>query len=362
MTIFAFFRKIDGILLTASILSVAVGLFSIYSITQGGPLQVKLTKQFIFLLIGMIGMGAVAYLDFRVLNHTQIIFFLYAVSNVLLAAVFFWGTEIRGVSQWFRIGPLSFQPVEFAKITSILILAKYFSMRHIEIARFRHILVSGFYIALPVVLLLLQPDLGSISIFIILWAGTMIIAGIRIRHLAMLTGAGIVIAVLAWTLVLKDYQKDRIFTFLNPTRDPLGSSYNVSQSMIAIGSGGIWGKGLGMGTQSQAGFLPESTTDFIFASLTEEMGLVGGLFLFFLFGIFFWRLFRISTGAQNNFGRFIVVGVSLVFISEIFINIGMTMGLFPVTGIPLPFVSYGGSALITSFVMLGLCQSINIYT
>lgn len=361
MTIFAFFKKIDGLLFIVSVVMAAVGLLALYSITQGKPSHAEFIKQLIFFAIGTMGMGAVAYLDFRVLNHTQIIFFLYVISSILLAAVFFFGTEIRGVSQWFRIGPVSYQPVEFAKITSILFLAKYFSMRHIEIARLRHIFVSGLYMLFPVALLLLQPDLGSIAIFIILWVGTMIIAGIRIKHLALLTGMGILIAVLAWTFILKDYQKDRILTFLNPVRDPLGSSYNISQSMIAIGSGGIWGKGLGMGTQSQEGFLPESTTDFIFAAIAEELGLVGALFLLFLFGIFFWRLFHISTEAQNNFGRFIVVGISLVFISEIFINIGMTMGLFPVTGIPLPLVSYGGSALITSFIMLGLVQSIATY-
>ncbi len=362
MDLTLFLKRIDWVLLTAAFFLVVMGLMSIYSITESESSYTQFKKQLLFLFVSLTVVGFIAYFDFRILNHTQIIFFLYLGSIVLLAAVLFFGSDVRGVSRWFRFGPFSFEPVEIAKVAVVLILAKYFSMRHIEIARVRHVFISGLYVALPSFLLLLQPDLGSILIFIAIWVGVMLVAGINIRHLALLCLIGILTFSLGWTFMFKDYQKERISTFLNPERDPLGSSYNITQSMIAVGSGGLWGKGLGMGTQSQLGFLPEATTDFIFAAISEEMGLIGGIFIFFLYGLLFWRFFKISLDAQNNFGRFLLIGISTVFISQIFINIGMTMGIFPVAGIPLPLVSYGGSALLTAFLMLGLVESIKVHS
>lgn len=362
MGFIVFLKRIDWILVVVAMLLVLIGLMSIYSLTQGESSYVQFKKQVIFLAVSLAIMGIIAYIDFRIFNHTQIIFSFYAVSVLLLFAVLFLGSDVRGVSRWFRIGPVSFGPVELAKIASVFVLAKYFSMRHIEIARMRHILVSGLYIAIPSMLLLLQPDLGSILVFIVVWVGVMLTAGIKIKHLFILMLLGIMVFSLGWAFVFKDYQKERIVTFIDPERDPLGSSYNITQSIIAVGSGGLWGKGFGMGSQSQLGFLPESTTDFIFAAITEEVGFAGGAFVFLLFGILLWRLFRISLEAQNNFGRLLIIGIAIVFISQIFINTGMTMGLFPVAGIPLPFLSYGGSALVVSFLMLGVAQSVKVHS
>ncbi len=362
MNVALFLRKIDWILVASALLLSGMGLVGIYSITHGSDTFILFNKQAFFLIISLLLVGVVSYLDFRVLNHSQIIFFLYAVTIGMLLLVLFVGSDIRGVSRWFRIGPVSFEPVEIAKITLILLLAKYFSMRHIEIARIKHVFVSGAYVAIPSFLLLLQPDLGSILILIVVWLGIMLIAGIKTSHLALLLLVGVLVVALGWAFVFKDYQKERIITFLNPERDPLGSSYNLTQSIIAVGSGGVLGKGIGMGTQVQSGFLPESTTDFIYAAITEEMGLAGGAFILFLFGVIFLRLFYISLDAGNNFGRFILAGISAMFIAQIFITIGMTMGMFPVAGIPLPFVSYGGSALLTSFLALGIIQSIKVHS
>lgn len=361
MDFIVFLKRIDWVIVVVAIILVLLGLMSIYSLTQGKASYIQFKKQVVFLIVSLAVMGIIAYIDFRILNHTQIIFSFYATSVLLLFAVLFLGSDVRGVARWFRIGPVSFGPVELAKIISVFVLAKYFSMRHIEIARMRHILVSGFYIAIPSMLLLLQPDLGSILVFILVWIGVMLAAGIKIKHLFVLMLLGVILFSLGWVFIFKDYQKERITTFINPEKDPLGSSYNITQSIIAVGSGGMFGKGFGMGSQSQLGFLPESTTDFIFAAVTEETGFVGGAFVFLLFGILLWRLFRITIEAQNNFGRLLVVGVALVFMSQIFINTGMTMGLFPVAGIPLPFVSYGGSALVASFLMLGVVQSVKVH-
>jgi len=239
----------------------------------------------------------------------------------------------------------------------IIILAKYFSTRHIEMYRIRHILLSGFYVFLPAALTFLQPDLGSVLILVALWLGVLIVSGIGIRHFLILFFCGILILILAWGFLLKDYQKARIMSFVEPT-DPLGVSWSQNQAKIAIGSGGILGQGFTMGSQTQYGFLPEPQTDFIFAAIAEEFGLIGVSVLFMLFLILIWRIFKIMLLSRSNFSRLFTVGLAIVFISQIFIHIGMNLGIFPIVGISLPLVSYGGSGLITLLAGLGILQSI----
>jgi rod shape determining protein RodA len=270
------------------------------------------------------------------------------------------GARIRGAISWFRVGPFNFEPVELVKLIMILILAQYFSLRHIELYRIRHIIVSGIYIAIPTALIFFQPDLGSAMVLVFLWLGIVLIAGIKLRHLIILFLIGIIIFGIAWLGLLKPYQKERLLSFINPYLDPLGSGYHRIQSVIAIGAGKLLGRGLGQGSQSQLDFLPEQHTDFIFASIAEEWGFIGVCLFFILYFLFFWRIIKIALGSTNNFARLFCVGAAVVFLFQVFVNIGMNLGILPIAGISLPFVSYGGSNLIISFITFGIIQSIAV--
>jgi len=292
---------------------------------------------------------------FRESSH--LILILYLISLLSLVGLFFFAPQIRGVQRWYKIGPISIDPVEFTKIILIILLAKYFSMRHIEMYRIRHILLSGFYVSLPAVLTFFQPDFGSIIVFGALWIGVLIVSGIKVRHFLILLLILLLISSLSWAFLMKDYQKERILSFIAPA-DPLGANWSQNQAKIAIGAGGIFGQGLLKGSQTQYGFLPEPQTDFIFAAIAEEMGLAGVSVLLLLFLILIWRIFKIALSSQSNFPRLFSVGLAIVLISQIFINIGMNLGILPIIGISLPLVSYGGSGLITILAALGILQNI----
>ncbi len=350
-------RELDWLLISLSLLLVAFGLISIYA--SGGEEIVNFKRQILWLAIGFFLMVLISFFDYRVLrNYRAPVIIIYGFSLLLLLGVLMFGVSVRGAESWYRIGPVTFEPVEFAKIVLILLLAKYFSMRHIEIYRARHIVVSGLYVFLPASLVFIQPDTGSVIILLSIWFGIMVIAGIKIRHIIALALSGIILVSFAWSFVFQDYQKDRFLSFINPESDPRGSGYNVLQSVIAVGSGGVWGKGIGGGSQTQLGFLPESHTDFIYAAIVEETGLAGAVMLLACFAFFIRRIMKISRHSANNFARLVSAGFSVMIISQMFVNIGMTMGLLPITGLPLPFVSYGGSSLISLFVMMGILQSI----
>jgi len=246
------------------------------------------------------------------------------------------------------------------KIILIILLAKYFSMRHIEMYRVKHILLSGFYILLPVCLAFFQPDLGSVIILVALWIGVLIASGIKLRHFLILLLCGILILTLCWSFLIKDYQKQRIISFITPF-DPLGAGWSQNQAEIAIGSGGILGQGFGKGSQTQYGFLPEPQNDFIFSAIAEEFGLIGVSVLLFLFLVLIWRIIKIALSSQTNFPRLFAIGLSVLLISQIFIHIGMNLGILPIIGISLPLVSYGGSGLIANLCAIGILQSIKTH-
>lgn len=352
-------KKFDWALVLVAISLVSFGLVSLYG--SGGEEVLNFKKQILWLIIGFFLMVVISFFDYRILrNYRAPIVMLYIFSVVLLLGLLKFGISVRGVEGWYRIGPVVLEPVEFTKIILVLVLAKYFSMRHIEMYRVRHIISSGAYIFLPAFLVFIQPEIGSVMVMISVWIGVMIIAGIKVKHLATLSVVGLLVIFIAWSFVFQDYQKDRLLSFVNPESDPMGAGYNLLQSAIAIGSGGILGKGVGEGTQTVLGFLPEAQTDFIYAAIVEEVGLVGALALFMCFAFFVKRVMSISRDSRNNFARLVAAGFSIMIISQMFINVGMTLGLLPITGIPLPFVSYGGSSLISLFVMLGILQSIKI--
>ncbi len=353
-------KKFDWILIITAILLVSIGLLSIYSSSLDRGNFFNFRKQIVFLGVGFFLMFLISFFDLRILkDNSYLILILYFLCLLGLAGLFF-VPEIRGVKSWYKLGPISIDPIEFTKIVLIILLAKYFSMRHVEMYRLRHIILSGIYILIPCLLIFFQPDLGSVLILISLWVVVLIISGIKVRHFLILCLVMFLISILAWSFLLKDYQKQRILGFINPQLEPLGISWSQEQARIAIGSGGILGKGLGRGSQTQYGFLPEPQTDFIFSSLAEETGMLGVLVLLFLFSVFIWRIIKIAVFSKTNFSRLFASGMATLLISQFFIHIGMNLGILPIIGIPLPLISYGGSGLIAIFIGLGILQSIKI--
>ena len=362
--LFIHLKKIDWILIGIVFLIISFGLLSIYSSSIGRGDFSNFYKQIIFLGIGFLLMIIVSFFDWRLLkNDSYLILILYFVGFLSIFGLFFFAPEIRGIRGWYRIGPISIDPVQFVKIILIILLAKYFSTRHIEMYRPHHIFLSGFYVFLPAVLIFFQPNFGPVLILFLMWLGILIVSGIKLRHFLILLFCGILIFIFSWHFLLLNYQKERIITFIAPyLADPLGAGWQRTQAQIAIGAGGFWGQGIGQGSQTQYGFLPEPQTDFIFASIAEEFGLVGVSILFLFFLILIFRIIKISILTQTNFSRLFVLGFAIFLIVQVFIHIGMNLGLLPIIGLSLPLVSYGGSSLIAIFLGLGIIQSIKIYS
>ena len=345
-------------LATSVFLLLVLSLVALYSISlsKANPDFLNFKKQIIFIFIGLVGFFAFSVLDYKWLGLYS--FVIYGLAVLLLVAVLIFGQVIRGTQGWFGFGSFNFQPVEFAKLAMIIFLAKYFSRGAHEIFNFKHIAISGLFSGVLIGLVLLQPDFGSALVLFFLWVGMLFLIGIKRSHLALLL---IMVAALlagSWFFVFKDYQKERILSFFDASRDPLGRGYNITQAEIAVGSGEIFGRGIGFGPQSQLRFVPESQTDFIFAVLAEELGFLGSALVLILFGIIFWRILRIARMARDDLSLFLSAGVAIVFLIQLFINMGMTVGVAPVTGISLPFLSYGGSSLVINLVMIGILESV----
>jgi len=354
-------KQLDWILIISAFLLVGIGFLSIYSssLNRGDFLNFK--KQIVFFGIGIFLMFLFCFFDWRIFReNTYLILILYLFCLLSLIGLFFFAPEIRGVQRWYKLGPVSIDPIEFAKIILIILLAKYFSMRHIEMYQVKHILLSGFYVFLPVSLIFFQPDFGSIIILVALWVGILIVSRIKLRHFLILSLCGLLILSLTWVFLMRDYQKERVISFVMPA-DPLGAGWSQNQAKIAIGSGGIFGQGLFKGSQTQYGFLPEPQTDFIFAAIAEETGLIGVSILLLLFLVLIWRILKIVLKSESNFPRLFSIGLVIILISQIFIHIGMNLGILPIIGISLPLISYGGSSLIATFVGLGILQSIKTH-
>ncbi|MFA7216970.1 MAG: rod shape-determining protein RodA [Candidatus Paceibacterota bacterium] len=319
-------------------------------------------RQLIWFFLSIAVFFVASAVDWRFLRQTKIIVSLFGISILVLFSLFILGNVVKGSKSWFDLGFFAFQPSDPIKLIVILILAKYFSRRHIEIANIRHILVSGFYIFSIFLLVFLQPDFGSAIIIFFIWLGMVLVSGISKKHILAVFLVGIVSFGFLWGFVFKDYQKNRIRTFVDPLTDIQGSGYNAYQSMVAVGSGQILGKGIGYGTQSKLRFLPEYQTDFIFAAFTEEWGFIGALLIFVIFGIVFWRILNISMRGDTNFEILFGLGLAILFFVHGVIHVGMNIGLLPVTGITLPFMSYGGSHLVTEFLGLGILVGMKRYS
>ncbi|HEY4506174.1 MAG TPA: rod shape-determining protein RodA [Candidatus Paceibacterota bacterium] len=352
------FPNVDWLLLLSVIPLLVAGFITMNSFVKESYFA---PRQLIWISISIAVFLVFSFIDWRILRNTWVLLIIYAVSIILLLVIFA-GSQIRGVESWLNFGLFSFQPADIAKLVLILVLAKYFSRRHVEIAHFKHIFISGLYAFVPFALILIQPDFGSALIILVVWLGMILVSGVSKKHLVIVLGAGLVAFAVLWMFVFAPYQKARIMSFLDPLRDPQGTGYNALQSTIAVGSGQIMGKGVGYGTQSRLEFLPEYQTDFIFAAFAEEWGLIGVLIMFGLFGIIIWRILASAIVGASNFEIYFGVGLSIMLMAHFVIHVGMNIGVLPVTGLPLPFVSYGGSHLLTEFIGLGILSGMRKYS
>lgn len=355
--VYQFLKHVDWLLFSCAIMISLAGLFTMNSFSPSNLSILDerfFERQSLWLIISVFVFFVSSGIDWSFLRKTRVIVILFAFSVFILSLLFVLGSVFKGAQSWFSFGSFSFQPTDVVKLIVILILAKYFSRRHVEIANIRHILVSGSYVSIIFLLVFMQPDFGSSIIIFLLWLGMVLVSGISKRHLFVVFAMGFLIFGLLWFFTFKPYQKDRIINFINPLTDIRGSGYNAYQSMIAVGSGQIVGKGIGYGTQSKLKFLPEYETDFIFAAFAEEWGLVGVFLLFILYGILLWRILFIASRGGGNFETLFGMGLAILFSVHIVVHVGMNIGLLPVTGSTLPFMSYGGSHLLAEFFGLGV--------
>lgn len=350
------FSFIDPVLFCSAFLISLFGLLTMNSFT--GEHTIFFNRQIIWISISVLIFFISSQIDWQFLKRTKIIMIFYFLIVFLLFSLFA-SSSIKGAQSWFNLGFFSFQPVDFSKLVIILLLSKYFSRRHIEIANIRHILVSGFYVFVIFTLVFLQPDFGGAMIIFCIWLLLVLVSGISKKHLLIVFLLASLVFGVLWGFVFKPYQKARIVSFLNPLTDIRGSGYNAYQSVIAVGSGQIFGKGLGLGTQSKLQFLPEFETDFIFSAFAEEWGFVGVIILFLLFFLVVYRIIKIASKGESNFEVLFGTGVSILIVVHMSINVGMNIGLLPVTGNTLPFMSYGGSHLFNEFLMLGILSSMS---
>lgn len=349
-------RSFDWPLLISVLLLIAMGLAAIYGIDLSrGTELIYFRKQLI-----SVGIGAAALLVASLLQYT---FFrsyaklFYIFSLLLLVAVLVFGVSIRGTRGWFNFGGFSFQPVEVAKVGIIFLLAYivYHFGRRFERPLF--IVGTALTTLTVMVLIMLQPDLGSAMMIGAIWFGVIVLVGVPRWYIFTLFGVVVVAAIGSWFLLLKPYQKDRIQTFINPERNALTTGYNSIQAMIAVGAGQWFGRGLGFGSQSQLRFLPEAQTDFIFSVIAEELGLAGVVALLVLYGVVLWRLIVIIKNSHDDFVAVTVSGIAVLFFAQFMVNVGANVGLLPITGVTLPFLSYGGSSLIVNMFLVGVAES-----
>ncbi len=347
--------SLDPILLLVALALTAYGIFAVY-IAGTDDNEAYAFNQALGFVLGLVFAVPLALLDYRILQ--RYLKYIYVAAIVMLLAVMFFGFVAGGAQSWIDVGPVQVQPSEFAKVLMVVVLAGY--MIEHPINQNKNFLKALGLIAAPTLLVFLQPDLGTALVFGAIFVTMAYIGGARILQLGALAAAGALLAYLAIKVgILADYQVARLTSFLDQSGgNDLG--YQVAQSKMAIGSGGLTGKGLDATTLANLGFLPEDHTDFIFSNLAERLGFAGAIFLIFLFFILTWRILHIATVSRDRFGVLLAVGVGTIFLFHVFVNIGMTMGIMPVTGIPLPFISYGRSSLVVSIISLGLLQSIAI--
>jgi rod shape determining protein RodA len=360
--ILRFFKGYDWFLLGSVIFLCAIGLAVLFSTTFEVNWSTDAAKQVFFMGLGLALMFVLSRIDYRIYkSYTGILYIIVVLLLAFLAVAsrfgLVGGIEAKGAVRWINLGFFQFQPSLLSQLLMAIILAKYFADNYEALQNFKAVFKSAVYVGIPTLLVAIQPDLGSALVFVFMWGLMLMLSNAKRIYIAVMLVVGLASLPVLWQF-LKDYQRDRVLTFLNPTADPMGTGWNVKQAMIAIGSGQMWGRGLGRGTQSQLNFIPEKHTDFIFASLAEELGFIGVSITIGLFAVIFYRGIRIAVLARDFFGTYLAVGLLSIIFIHVFVNIGMNMGVLPVTGIPLPYISYGGTPILVDLAAIGLLQSI----
>ena len=352
------FRRFDAILLAATSLLIILGLIVLYSSgLKTGPTlnQLDTSKQIIYVGVGVLVFWVISRTDYNVLRNYSSIIYIVMVGFLLIVEVF--GATRLGATRWINLGFFQFQPSEFAKLALIIVLAKFFSDNYEKSGSIKYLLLSLLYLAPPLLLVLAQPDLGTALVLLMVWLAMALTTKLKMRYFLILLGIVIISLPIVYPR-LAPYQKQRIATFLNPTANPETTGYNVNQAIIAVGSGGIFGQGLSSGSQSQGNFLPSQHTDFIFAVLSEKLGFLGGFVCVLLYCVIIFRAIWIAKNSTDRFGTLLAIGIATMFAFHAVVNIGMNIGLLPVTGIPLPFISAGGTSMIISLISIAILESI----
>jgi rod shape determining protein RodA len=351
--------KYDFSVVIFSLIITIIGLLNIYSatiVTEGSDF---FKRQFISVIIGVVFMAVFSFVDYRKLGRS--VYVIYAINILLLVIVLVVGRSALGARRWISFGFINLQPSELMKISLMLMLARYFSNdSNVEGYTLRDLLLPAAIVGVPAALIIIEPDLGSCMMLLIAAFSVFLFVKIRAQSLIVLAVVGMIAVPIVYNFALKDYQKQRVATFLDPASDPKGSGYNSIQSKIAVGSGRFMGKGFKKGTQSQLNFLPEHHTDFIFSVFSEEHGFIGAFVLLILYSLLFISGFRIAARADDKFGVLLAMGITSIMFWQTFINMGMVLGIMPVVGITLPFMSYGGTSLVINLIMVGFLQSIAI--
>jgi len=351
------FAHIDWFLLAAAVAIALLGLVTMRPLA--GDYEAFYDRQIIWIAVA-IGVFFITSLpSYAFLRRTPVVVGLFLGIVGMLGLIFVTGSIFSGAQSWFNLGFFAIQPSDPAKLILIIALAKYFARRHVEIANIKHIIISGAYAAAICGLVFLQPDFGGAIIILSIWFGMVLVAGISWKHLGVLAAIGIIAFGSLWMFVLQPYQQQRIMTFIHPLADIQGAGYHAYQSTVAVGSGKWLGKGIGFGTQSKLRFLPEYQTDFIVAAYAEEWGFLGVLILFGLYSVVMFRTLSLAARGSDNFAMLFGTGVGLMFLAHIVVHVGMNLGLMPVTGTTTPFMSYGGSHLITEFAALGILMGLS---
>jgi len=354
-----YFREIDLPLFNLVAILSFISIVNMYGLSGFG--NGIFNKQVLYIVIGIVVMIIFSFFNYRYFkNYSAFVLIVYLIS-IFLLIVTFYSRSVRGTNSWIVFGQFTFEPAELTKLCLIILMAKYYSQKHIHIYQLRHIIASSIYFVIPAVIMINQPDLGSTIILGLIWASLLLAAGISKKQIIAMVLIALVIAFSAWFLVLKPYQKTRILSFINQSEDPRGAGYNLIQSKIAIGSGFWLGNGLGNASQANSGFLPEPYNDFIFAAFAEQFGFVGILVIMILVTGLVYRVLSIGSTTSSNFGKLFSVGVAVFIFSHVIVSSSVNIGLMPVTGLPFPFMSSGGSNLFSIMAGLGILQSIKRY-
>lgn len=351
-------KNLDLSIIAVTVLLIGYGCLAVFSASEAKSGYMLVGKQLIAALIGLVVAVIAASIDqqFFVRNSKRLYFWM----MLALIAVLVFGDAAKGAQRWIEYGPIRIQPSEFAKVIIIMCLAAFFTNRREDIRTLRTFIHSFLYLLPPMLLIFVQPDLGTSLAIIAIWITMSFFLGTELKNIILFVSIGLVLVSVAWFTpgILKPYQKQRIVTLLDPNSDPLKSGYHVTQSRIAIGSGQISGKGYMKGTQRKLAFIPEQHTDFVFTVVAEEFGFVGGAFLIVLYAWLIIKALLIGAAAEDFTGRAIAAGTAGMFLFHVFVNLGMTLGIMPVTGVPLPLFSYGGSNLMTNLIAIGLLEGV----